>query len=275
MNASLSQQEMVAAYRDGGLSRRTLIRRLLASGVSVSAALTYAHLFAPSPKAFGGDYADFYRAEVFLSIVNQTLKGVVRDKSLTVSVTGDEASTVTLRVFTKFNGSIRQIGTRTFPIQRAGSQLIQVPIGPNALDLFAERERKWIKVEASVADEDGPSQAQDATYLSNPGSSQLEIRSNTVNGVVRNKRLRVSVPSDEAGSINLRVYTKLNGRLRQVGSETVEFAKPGTRTVGVKLGPVALRRLARRNRKWFKVTGSGGGTRPGSLHTSKYLDDFS
>jgi hypothetical protein len=40
----VSQGELVAAYLDGQMSRRTLIRRLVAAGVSFGAAVSYAHV---------------------------------------------------------------------------------------------------------------------------------------------------------------------------------------------------------------------------------------
>ena len=47
----MSKEELVDAYLDGRLSRRTFIRRLVASGVSLGAALTYAGVLAPESPA--------------------------------------------------------------------------------------------------------------------------------------------------------------------------------------------------------------------------------
>jgi hypothetical protein len=46
----MSQEELVEAYVHGQLSRRRFIRRLLASGVSIGAAIAYANI-APGPAA--------------------------------------------------------------------------------------------------------------------------------------------------------------------------------------------------------------------------------
>ena len=40
----MSQEELISAYLDGQMSRRTLIRRLVAAGVSFGAAVSYAHV---------------------------------------------------------------------------------------------------------------------------------------------------------------------------------------------------------------------------------------
>lgn len=55
----MSHHELVQAYQDGQVSRRTFIRRLLASGVSLGAAMVYAQTLAGQPAAaYGPD--DFY-----------------------------------------------------------------------------------------------------------------------------------------------------------------------------------------------------------------------
>ncbi len=40
----MSREELVSAYLNGEISRRTFVRRLVAAGVSVSAALAYAQM---------------------------------------------------------------------------------------------------------------------------------------------------------------------------------------------------------------------------------------
>lgn len=40
----MSREELVSAYLDGNVSRRTFVRRLVASGVSLTAALVYVQL---------------------------------------------------------------------------------------------------------------------------------------------------------------------------------------------------------------------------------------
>jgi hypothetical protein len=40
----MSREELVGAYLNGEISRRTFVRRLVAAGVSLTAALTYAEM---------------------------------------------------------------------------------------------------------------------------------------------------------------------------------------------------------------------------------------
>ena len=54
----MSRAELVQGYLDGQLSRRVFIRRLVATGVSAAAALSYAGLLEAAPA--GAVPADFY-----------------------------------------------------------------------------------------------------------------------------------------------------------------------------------------------------------------------
>ena len=47
----MSREELVNAYLEGRVSRRTLIRRLVAGGVSTGAAISYAQMLAPQRAA--------------------------------------------------------------------------------------------------------------------------------------------------------------------------------------------------------------------------------
>ena len=157
----MSQQELIDTYREGGMTRRTLIRRLVASGVSLGAAVGYDHLFAPAAEAedrrsHADFYEDFYPSDVRLRIVSNTVNGVVRTGKVRVYVHTDDATEITLRVFTKIRGRLRRIGIKTVTFPRAGSRTVQVPIGENARRLLRRRDRKWIKV-TSVARDTGES----------------------------------------------------------------------------------------------------------------------
>jgi hypothetical protein len=58
----MSEEEIVSAYVRGALSRRQLIRRLVAGGMGFAAAVTYAHVLNPS-KARAARPSDFYHPE--------------------------------------------------------------------------------------------------------------------------------------------------------------------------------------------------------------------
>lgn len=64
----MSKQELVEAYVEGRITRRVFVRRLVAAGVSLGAAVTYAAALAPRAQAqvVPGDlydhYGDIYRS---------------------------------------------------------------------------------------------------------------------------------------------------------------------------------------------------------------------
>ena len=167
----MSQQELITTYREGGMSRRTLIRRLVASGVSLGAAISYAHLFAPKAEAEGGKrfnsdfYEDFYPSDVRLSVRSNTVNGVVRTGQVRVYVHTDDAADITLRVFTKIRGKLRRIGIKEVTFRNAGGHVAKIPIGDGARSLLGRRDRKWIKVTAVARDESGISRSQTSKIL--------------------------------------------------------------------------------------------------------------
>ena len=57
----MSRDELVNAYIDGSVSRRTFIRRLVTAGVSLGAAVSYAHLLAPGRADARNNDPDFYK----------------------------------------------------------------------------------------------------------------------------------------------------------------------------------------------------------------------
>jgi hypothetical protein len=161
----MSQQELITTYREGGMSRRTLIRRLVASGVSLGAAVSYAHLFAPKAEASVPGYEEFYPPEASVRIVSNTVNGVVHSRHLRVFLRIDEGASATLRVFIKMNGRLRRIGIKTVEFPAAGARTVGIPLGANALAHLARRNRKWFRVTVAVTDENGPVSTQTSKTL--------------------------------------------------------------------------------------------------------------
>jgi hypothetical protein len=54
----MSRDELVAAYTEGAISRRTFIRRLVGMGVTLGAAVTYASVLSPTVAAAQTDPHD-------------------------------------------------------------------------------------------------------------------------------------------------------------------------------------------------------------------------
>jgi hypothetical protein len=93
----VSQQEVVAAYLDGRMSRRTLIRRLVAGGVSVSAAVAYAHVLQPG-RATARAFGDLHGPAFTLQIPDQDLDRVVRQGKVKIKVTAEGARSIPIYV---------------------------------------------------------------------------------------------------------------------------------------------------------------------------------
>ncbi len=84
----MSDGELVGAYLEGRISRRTLIRRLVATGVSMGAAVSYAHVLKPERAAAQAD-SDHY-PDTSVKLVVERLNRVVNQGRLIVRVKADE-----------------------------------------------------------------------------------------------------------------------------------------------------------------------------------------
>jgi hypothetical protein len=109
----MSQEELVKAYVEGQVSRRTLIRRLIASGVSVGAAVSYAQLLEPeaaSARARRGGVYDHYPL-VQLSIKTGDLGNAIDHARIRVHVaTSEELEGLRLAAFLKRRNRLSWIG---------------------------------------------------------------------------------------------------------------------------------------------------------------------
>src|SRR5918996_4189524 len=88
----MSRQELVSAFLDGRISRRTLIRRLIAGGVSTGAAISYAQLLAPEQASAQATVAaaDDHYPLIDMTIVSTSLATVKAQAKLVVKVVGTE-----------------------------------------------------------------------------------------------------------------------------------------------------------------------------------------
>ena len=81
----MSQGDLLNAYVDGRLSRRTLIRRLVAGGLSFGAAVSYAHLLGQERAQAAGDVPDHYGfIDVTGKILKQDLDRVIEEERVKV-----------------------------------------------------------------------------------------------------------------------------------------------------------------------------------------------
>ncbi|CAN5528650.1 hypothetical protein BH10ACT11_BH10ACT11_18190 [soil metagenome] len=108
----MSQEELVVAFSEGRISRRELIRRLVAGGVTVGAAATYAHLLAPEASANPGGICEHYGDPSCggrIQYVSTTYGKVKREEKIVVKVSSnkDGDHKVQLRVNTKLRGTAK------------------------------------------------------------------------------------------------------------------------------------------------------------------------
>jgi hypothetical protein len=132
----MSRQELVSAFLDGQISRRTLIRRLIAGGVSTGAAISYAQLLAP--ERAGAAVGDTQYPLVDLAIATTSLAGVRSNAYIKVSLTStEELKNGSFRAFLKKGsppGGV-PVGDKFLAtvLKQAGSRTVNVPVDVNQL----------------------------------------------------------------------------------------------------------------------------------------------
>lgn len=135
----MSRQELVSAFLDGQISRRTLVRRLIAGGVSAGAAISYAQLLAPERAAAAigrrGALSDQYPL-VDIGITSPSLASVRNNARITMKVfCTEELSNASFNVFQKTSAGGVRIGAKQFAslMSAAGSRNIAVNVTTNLL----------------------------------------------------------------------------------------------------------------------------------------------
>lgn len=135
----MSRQELVSAFLDGQISRRTLVRRLIAGGVSAGAAISYAQLLAPEHAAAAvrrrGALSDQYPL-VDMGITSPSLASVRNNARITLTVfCTEELNNASFNVFQKTaQGGVR-IGSKHFlsVMSSGGSRSIAINVTTSLL----------------------------------------------------------------------------------------------------------------------------------------------
>jgi hypothetical protein len=151
----MSREQLVNSYIDGGLNRRAFIRRLVAAGVSVGAAASYAQLLAPEAKADAQIALNDHYPEVDVRIRSRSLdrvqnRGVVRVR---VVVSGESARVFVGVDLQKKNGKRILIGQRQV-VLNPGVHIVKVKLTEKGRKLLAGRERAKLNVTATAHDRD-------------------------------------------------------------------------------------------------------------------------
>jgi hypothetical protein len=165
----MSRHELVSAFLEGRITRRTLVRRLVAGGVSTGAAVSYAQMLQPE-QAMGASSlvipGDHYPM-VDLSITSTSLATVRSEAKLQVTTVGtEELLNVGFAVFVLTTTGGVLIGTKFIPsfLAKANNRRDKLPIN---IAPFAGQTSVRFYVQASGHDaENYPTIASAAATLS-------------------------------------------------------------------------------------------------------------
>jgi hypothetical protein len=146
----MSSTELVNAFVEGRISRRTLIRRLAAAGVSIGAAVSYAHLLAPEVAARRGQIVDEY-PDVGVRILSSDLDKVIDTERLKVRVISSEHVMLVLFAYVKRHGKFELIGEKHGGFD-AGRTRTNIPL--DKLGPLRGRNRARVVVFAHGEDDD-------------------------------------------------------------------------------------------------------------------------
>jgi hypothetical protein len=169
----MSREELVSAYAAGSISRRVFIRRLVAAGVSVGAATSYAHLLGPgraaasrgsSSKADATASADFYTPPgITAKIKSKDLDRVAKKEELKVVIAVDEAATVDLFAEGKLRGQFKLIGDDQITFDGPGEQVVKIPLNKKGRKAAKKRNKLKTRLIAAGTDLQGDTTVEELT----------------------------------------------------------------------------------------------------------------
>jgi hypothetical protein len=133
----MSRQELVDAYVEGGVSRRSFVRRLVASGISIGAAVSYAEVLAPAaaaapPRRKRRGFDDAYPL-VSMRILTRDIADVRSKQRLRVRVTSNSSLVLHVSAFVEKAGHLVPLGFMPYNPESArtftapGTRTLTVP----------------------------------------------------------------------------------------------------------------------------------------------------
>jgi hypothetical protein len=130
----MSPERLVHAYAEGRMSRRTLIRRLAAAGVSFGAAVSYAHLLGQE-RAAGGE-VDHYHPPLPVEgrILAQPLAQVIEEERVKVRLEVTKRARVEFQIWVRRPDHVHPyslIGEREMRTEGPLSKTVNVPLQVN------------------------------------------------------------------------------------------------------------------------------------------------
>ncbi len=156
----MSRDELVEAYLDGRISRRALVRRLVAAGVSTGAAISYAQLLSPQRAAAAearpaadSHYPDSHYPTLGLEIKTKRMRAARKSKRVAVAVSSsEELASLSLQVYKKTDRGLALIGSKEIanPLGVAGKVKVKV-----AVKRLGKGRSVKLVVRATAADAEG------------------------------------------------------------------------------------------------------------------------
>ena len=212
----MSQEELVQAYVQGGISRRTFIRRLVATGVTLSAAIAYTHALRPAP-ARADDTPDHYESPTVITLPASDLTGDSARLNAEVDSNG-----LPTTVYFEF-GSTTAYGVRTPDQSIPGAADPQV-LSATIVGLDPGRTYHFRAVGSNQI---GQTVGADVTFAI-PDAAQpavgVEPVDTDIDAVVKSGTIRVIVSSDEAARLDLEATMKAKKRKKK-GRESLRAKK--------------------------------------------------
>ncbi len=145
----------MAAFLEGRISRRTLIRQLVAGGVSIGAAASYAAALEPetASAAVAGAPDDLYPL-VTMKLDTPSLAWAISNQKLRLTVSCGEEVGLAFSAFLRLGTGLALIGTRSMPmfLGAAGTRTFTMAIVTTRL---ANRTSAPIHVHATGSDDEG------------------------------------------------------------------------------------------------------------------------
>jgi hypothetical protein len=151
----MSREELVQAYLSGGLSRRMFIRRLVAGGVSLGAAVSYAHLLTPerasASRSTRHAAADHYTpGQIEVRLKSRRLSKVLDRGDLRIQLSVGDAARVEVTATTRQQGKRIAIARGKVDFASPGERTLDLPLTKGGRHALAGRDELRVKLTAAA-----------------------------------------------------------------------------------------------------------------------------
>lgn len=263
----MSRLELVEGYARGDITRRTFVRRLVALGVSLSAALSYAELVRPATARAAAGEQDFYETHYEDTLppdaVTQPPTGVTHDRATAHALVDPNLQATDVR-FEFGPPGAPAAGTAPVRIEGDGDQSVAIgieglqPASAYVVRVVASNARgtalgEWVPFQTGAAPVTPTAVASAAVPLADTARPKVSLRAlrQSVDSVLRTGAVRIRVGTDEDATLEMLLTTTVPARgpaRSSARGRTVKVAKAKTTVRGGRPKTVRLR-LTRAGRR--------------------------